>query len=81
MKITKDEARILSQALKEGKYTMLECSTKFNPNTTVTALTKLEERLAVAGKDERRLGRKSFNDFNDCMNRFVTKELDDEGNS
>lgn len=75
MKLTKDEARILSEALREGKYNLLNCGTKFNPNTTVKALTKLEERLATAGKDERRFGRKSMNDFHNCMNRFVAKEL------
>ncbi len=75
MKLTKDEARILSEALKAGKYDLLNCGTKFDPNTTVKALTKLEERLAVAGRDERRFGRKSLNSFHNCMNRFVAKEI------
>jgi hypothetical protein len=75
MKLTKDEARILSEALRAGKYDLLESGTQFDPNTTVKALTKLEERLAIAGRDERRFGRKSMNDFHNCINRFVSKEL------
>jgi len=75
MKLTKDEARILSEALRAGKYDLLESGTKFDPNTTVKALTKLEERLVIAGRDERRFGRKSMNDFHNCINRFVSKEL------
>ena len=75
MNLTKEEAWILCTVLRTGKYELLNSGTKFDPNTTVKALTELEERLAIASIDERRFGRKSLNSFHNCMNRFVAKEL------
>lgn len=73
MNITKDEARILSELLRDGKYDLSRSATKHTSNETIKALEQLEERLHQTGKDLRRNGRKSDNSFTDCMNRFVNK--------
>lgn len=73
MNITKDEARILSELLTDGKYDLSRLATKHNGIETIGALTELEKRLHSVGKDLRRNGRKSHNSFTDCMNRFVNR--------
>lgn len=70
MKLTKDEARILSVLVANGKHDFVE-DRPLNLRRLYEALTALEDRLTNACKDARRLGRTSQNDFNDCLVRFV----------
>jgi hypothetical protein len=65
MRITKDEARILAEAMKEAKYEFVTLS--FN---VFDRLKELEIRLEKFGKDKRRKGRSSQDDFNDCLKRY-----------
>jgi hypothetical protein len=67
MKLTKDEARILAAALEEYKY---EIVNKFYDLKLMPKLDQLQERLEKSGKDERRTGRTSLDDFHDCLKRF-----------
>lgn len=70
MKITKDEARILGIALSEAKYEMVR--EKSDSLQLIKALNDLEERLLEAGRDQRRTGRTSMDDFSDCLKRYST---------
>lgn len=69
MRITKDEAVILSLCLREMKYKLAE-----NHNDLPMlfhALLYLEHRIDAEGEDKRRQGRTSQNDFRDILLRFV----------
>ncbi|SFS30569.1 hypothetical protein [Lutibacter maritimus] len=66
MKLTKDEARVLAQAMRIAKYEMNTLS--FN---VFDKFTELEDKLEKFGKDKRRIGRTSQDDFNDCLKRFA----------
>lgn len=68
MKLTKDECVILADILDEHKY---EFSSKFSDLKPFDSLERLQERLQEAGKDHRRVGRKSQNYFTDIMKRFI----------
>ena len=65
MRITKDEARILAEAMKEAKYEFVTLSFK-----VFDRLEELEKRLEKFGKDKRRKGRTSQDAFNDCLRRY-----------
>jgi hypothetical protein len=80
MKITKDEARILCAALEESQFELCRHTSKDRKNAAL-ALEKLLNRLSIDYKDKRRMGRTSMDDFTDCMDRFVAKELQDENNN
>jgi hypothetical protein len=67
MRLTKDEARILSEAIEDVKY---EWGNK--PEGLFHKLTELEDRLGKAGKDKRRIGRTSQDWFSDCLKRFIS---------
>jgi hypothetical protein len=68
MKLTKDESRILATIVHEAKYELND----WHPVPgLIDALTNLENKLFEAGKDQRRTGRTSLNDFKDCLKRFV----------
>lgn len=72
MNITKDEARIISIALADYKYSVAEkAPTRELANKVVTAFTRFEQKLDEFSRDERRNGRKSRNDYADCISRFV----------
>ena len=74
MRITKDEAYILASALEEAKYEMNNAI--YSPEIPVyEALTKLQERLAEFGKDERRVGRTSQNSYHDILKRYSKQTL------
>lgn len=74
MKLTKDECRVLSELTRLGKYEITDkASTKQQALDEIRCLEDLEERLDKAGRDERRQGRTSQNDFSDCMKRLVAK--------
>jgi len=66
MKLTKDEARILSVALEIGKFEF-----RVLPSGAFDKLTDLEKRLNNFGKDKRRTGRTSHDDLEDCLKRFA----------
>jgi hypothetical protein len=66
MNITKDEARILAAALEIAKFEFSSLSFGF-----FDSLSDLETRLEEYGKDKRRNGRASMDDFSDCIKRFA----------
>jgi glycyl-tRNA synthetase beta subunit len=67
MKITKDEARILAAALEDAKYIM----TNDRNLALINKLDQLQNKLEDFGKDKRRTGRTSQDDFTDCLKRYV----------
>lgn len=75
MKITKDEAIILAQAIGEQKYEFNDnlYTDKAQRNRSIDAFTDLEKRLSDFGKDKRRQGRTSKNHFSDILKRLVHK--------
>lgn len=76
MKLTKDEARILGEIMAEGRYNWLDSiETKVDANNTAHALGDLLNRLQKHGKDKRRRGRTSMNDFSDLLRRFTAAFL------
>jgi hypothetical protein len=68
MKITKDEARILSLALDEFKY---DLHNNHRIDNLFESLEYLGNNLNEFGKDKRRTGRTSQNDLSDCLKRFA----------
>lgn len=70
MNITKDEARILRQALCLSISDLVSDLPKVQACSIAIKLFELEVKLAKAGKDFRRQGRRSRNDFNDCLKRY-----------
>jgi hypothetical protein len=77
MKLTKDECRLLSAILDDGKFDFVQSSRKI-PNGTFEVLQKLELKLDEASRDKRREGRTSQNDFSDLIKRMVKKDQDGE---
>jgi hypothetical protein len=70
MRLTKDEARILAAAIADYKYKIAEDS-PMNSNL-MDRLNDLELRLEKFGKDQRRTGRTSQNDWSDLIKRFAS---------
>lgn len=68
MKLTKDEARILSAAVGDFKFRSTQSG--YVPEGLFNKLEDLENRLENLGKDKRRTGRTSQDDFNDLLKRF-----------
>ena len=68
MKITKDEARILSSAINDYKFRLKSDSDSFD---LFDALETLEIKLEKFGKDKRRTGRTSQDSFSDLLKRYV----------
>lgn len=77
VKISKDEARILSAALWAVKYDWLnDAPTKEVAKARLAAFETLEKKLDEQGKDQRRTGRTSgLDDLSDVIKRFVNKHL------
>lgn len=76
MKLTKDEAAILYQALYEQKYDLNEKVVDYAVIlgiSSMAAFLDLEKRLLNFSKDNRRVGRKSLNSFDDILKRFVSR--------
>ncbi len=67
MKLTKDECRILSAALNDFKY---DLDLSKNIDNLFNNLEQLQAALLEAGKDNRRLGRTSMNDWSDLLKRY-----------
>lgn len=71
MKITKDEARILANALDQNKYELAQnLHTRDDARKLIGSLELLQYRLEAFGVDQRRQGRKSHNDFSDLLKRY-----------
>ena len=75
MKLTKDEARMLSNLLWDEKESLSEYvgEDKQERIKAVNAFEDLSRRLKHFSYDERRIGRKSRNDFSDCLKRIVKR--------
>jgi hypothetical protein len=74
MRLTKDEARILAQALYCSKHDIVDnlyLDDKSNANKAIRKLQELEDNLTAFSDDRRRRGRKSRNGMNDTVRRFV----------
>jgi len=73
MRITKDEARILSACLESHKYDLANLigRTKDEALNAIEALETLEEKLDVCGKDQRRKGRRSIDTLSEVLKRFI----------
>ena len=68
LNLSKDEARILAVAISEHKYEI--CNDAPRSLNLIDALTKLEQKLNKFGKDNRRIGRTSQDDWSDLLKRF-----------
>jgi hypothetical protein len=68
MKFTKDEARILAEALEIAKYEWHNL-----PEGGFKKLEELEESLNTFGDDKRRKGRTSQNDWSDLLKRYTNQ--------
>jgi len=78
MKLTKDEAWLLGTVLQEGKYAFNDSLKLYDRRISkenINLLQVLEDKLIKEGKDQRRVGRTSNNDFNDKMKRLKKKYL------
>jgi hypothetical protein len=76
MRLTKDEARILAVALESDKYSISrlvhdEIDGERGSLKMMEKLNQLEEKLLDSGKDKRRIGRTSMDDFPDCLKRYA----------
>lgn len=71
MRLTKDEARILAAAIGDFKYKIVEDTLR--DLRCMDKLNELEERLTEFGKDKRRTGRTSQDDWWDLIKRFTLK--------
>lgn len=71
MKLTKDEARILANALED--WWPRDRYKDGNKGDIFQALSNLEVRLEEFGKDKRRNGRTSMDNFTDLLKRYAKK--------
>lgn len=69
MKLTKDEARILSEALQVAKFEWTSLHLGM-----FDALTELEQRLQLYGQDKRRTGKTSQDSWSDLLKRFCKRK-------
>jgi len=77
MRLNKDEALILCQALKDQKYELNESVKEYankNGISSMKAFESLEKKLHNFSRDKRREGRTSMNSFTDGIKRFVVRE-------
>ncbi|HRN80184.1 MAG TPA: hypothetical protein PKY29_04300 [Ferruginibacter sp.] len=78
MKLTKDEAAVLCQALYEQKYELNERVIDYAKQigkSSMSAFEDLEKRLSEFSNDRRRNGRSSQNSFHDILKRFVSRYI------
>lgn len=76
MKLTKDEARILAAILEDGKHTFNDSLNEYDRDKSIgniRMIQKLQDKLEVAGTDERRFGRTSQNRLSDTIQRLKNK--------
>jgi hypothetical protein len=71
MFITKDQARILANALNDYKFEVANKEfDKVKSRIIFNKFKCLEDYLRINGKDKRRTGRTSFDDFDDLIKRL-----------
>ena len=73
MRLTKDEARILAQALNQYKYSLVNEFKYFKELGVFNKLHDLQYKLEMFGDDKRRNGRSSLDSLYDCFKRFVNQ--------
>lgn len=73
MRLTKDEARIIAQALNEYKYNVVNEFNDFKELGVFNKLHDLQYKLEMFGDDKRRYGRTSEDNLYDCFKRFVNQ--------
>ena len=73
MRLTKDEARILAQALNEYKYNVVNEFKEFKELGVFIKLHDLQYKLEMFGDDKRRNGKSSLDSLYDCFKRFVNQ--------
>lgn len=78
MRLTKDESRILAESLEEFKYTLVQ---EYKNLRLMDRLNELQDRLEYFGKDNRRTGRTSMDEWHHMIKRFTNfKKNDNESN-
>ena len=75
MRLTKDEASILAEAMEEYKYKVINDYKDAKDLGAFEKLHVLQQRLEFYGDDKRRHGRTSFNSFHDLIVRFCNSKL------
>jgi len=73
MRLTKDEARILAQALNEYKYNVVNEIKELKELGVFNKLHDLQYKLEMFGDDKRRYGRTTKDSLIDCFKRFVNQ--------
>lgn len=73
MRLTKDEARILAQALNEYKYNVVNELKELKELGVFNKLHDLQYKLEMFGDDKRRYGRATMDTLIDCFKRFVNQ--------
>jgi hypothetical protein len=71
MKLTKDEACILGEAMEEYKYKVVASNGNYKELGLFNKLHDLQYKLEMFGDDKRRYGRTSQDDLNDLFVRFA----------
>jgi hypothetical protein len=70
MRLTKDEARILAEAMADYKYKVVE-NPHYKELGVFDKLFDLQYKLEMFGDDKRRNGRTTEDNFHDCIIRFT----------
>jgi len=73
MRLTKDEARILGEAMEEYKYKVVANNSSYKILGLFNKLHDLQHKLEIFGDDKRRYGRTSHDDLNDLFVRFANQ--------
>jgi hypothetical protein len=71
MRLTKDEARILAQAMSDYKYKVVEGNNSYKELGVFNKLYDLQYKLEMFGDDKRRNGRTTEDNFNDLIKRLT----------
>jgi hypothetical protein len=71
MRLTKDEARILAEAMSDYKYKVVEGNNSYKELGVFNKLYDLQYKLEMFGDDKRRNGRTTEDNFHDLIVRFA----------
>jgi hypothetical protein len=71
MRLTKDEARILAEAMEGYKYLLVGSNNFYKQLGVFEKLHDLQYKLEMFGDDKRRNGRTTQDNFHDCIIRFT----------
>jgi len=72
-KLNKDEFKVIWWLVSEYKYDIYDDYNGDDRKDIIKVMDIIEERLLDLSWDKRREGRKSINNFSDCLNRLVKK--------